>query len=78
MLVPDKDTFSPSIPSALSCNSSVISPFFHSCFHKIVALKLAKECNEVLFKLTAEGPSVMHVKLLEERLERIETKQINR
>jgi predicted transcriptional regulator len=25
-------------------------------FHKITALKLAKECNEALFKLTAEGP----------------------
>ena len=37
-------------------------------FHKIAALKLAKECNEALFKLTAEGPSVMYVKLLEERL----------
>jgi hypothetical protein len=47
-------------------------------FHKIAALKLAKECNEALFKLTADGPSVMYVKLLEERLERIETKQINR
>jgi predicted ArsR family transcriptional regulator len=47
-------------------------------FHKIAAPKLAKECNEALFTLTAEGPSVMHVKLLEERLERIETKQINR
>ena len=47
-------------------------------FHKIAALKLAKECNEALFKLTAEGPSVMHVRLLEERLERIETRQINR
>jgi hypothetical protein len=47
-------------------------------FHKIAALKLAKECNEALFRLTAEGPSVMHVKLLEERLERIEAKEINR
>ena len=47
-------------------------------FHKIAALKLAKECNEALFRLTTEGPSVMHVKLLEERLERIETRQINR
>jgi predicted transcriptional regulator len=47
-------------------------------FHKISALKLAKECNEALFKLTAEGPSVMHVRLLEERLERIETREINR
>jgi hypothetical protein len=47
-------------------------------FHKLAALKLAKECNEALFKLTAEGPSVMQVKLLEERLEKIETRQINR
>ena len=47
-------------------------------FHKLAALKLAKECNEVLFKLTADGPSVMYVKLLEERLNRIETEQINR
>jgi IS30 family transposase len=46
--------------------------------HKLAALKLAKECNEVLFKLTAEGPSVMYVRLLEERLERIETREINR
>jgi hypothetical protein len=47
-------------------------------FHKIAALRLAKECNEALFKLTAEGPSVMHVKLLEERLARIEAREINR
>ena len=47
-------------------------------FHKIAALKLAKECNEALFKLTAEGPSVMHVKLLEERLARIEARKDNR
>ena len=47
-------------------------------FHKLAALKLAKECNEALFRLTAEGPSIMYVRLLEERLERIETKQINR
>ena len=47
-------------------------------FHKIAALKLAKECNEALFKLTAEGPSVMHLKVLEERLEKIEAREINR
>jgi predicted transcriptional regulator len=46
-------------------------------FHKLGTLKLAKECNEALFRLAAEGPLVMHVKLLEERLKRIETKQIN-
>src|SRR5262245_10479886 len=47
-------------------------------FHKLSALKLAKECNEALFRLTAEGPSVMYVKLLEDRLKRIKTGQINR
>ena len=47
-------------------------------FHKLAALKLAKKCNEALFKLTAGGPSVMYVRLLEERLARIEAKQINR
>jgi predicted transcriptional regulator len=47
-------------------------------FHKLAALKLAKECNEALFKLTAEGPSVMYVRLLEERLARIEAREINR
>jgi hypothetical protein len=46
-------------------------------FLKLAALKLAKECNEALFKLTAEGPSVMYVKLLEERLARIEAREIN-
>jgi hypothetical protein len=43
-------------------------------FHKLAALKLAKDCNEALFRLTAEGPSVMYVKLLEERLARIEAR----
>jgi predicted transcriptional regulator len=47
-------------------------------FHKLTALKLARDCNESLFKLTAEGPSVMYVRLLEERLERIEAREINR
>jgi hypothetical protein len=47
-------------------------------FHKLAALRLAKECNEALFRLTAEGPSVMYVRLLEERLARIEARQINR
>jgi hypothetical protein len=47
-------------------------------FHKLAALKLAKQCNEALFKLTAEGPSVMYVKLLEERLARIEAREISR
>ena len=41
-------------------------------FHKINSLKLAKECNESLFKLVAEGPCLVYLKELEERLQRIE------
>jgi hypothetical protein len=48
-----------------------------SWLHSIAALKLAKECHESIFKLTSEGPSVMYVKLLEERLNRIENRQID-
>ena len=44
-------------------------------YQRISALKLAKECNEAIFKLIEEGPSVMYVKILEERLERIESMQ---
>jgi hypothetical protein len=46
-------------------------------FHRIAALKLAKECHESIFKLTSEWPSVMYVKLLEERLNKIEARQID-
>ena len=40
--------------------------------HKLNSLKLAKECNESLFKLVAEGPCLVYLKELEERLEKIE------
>ncbi|WP_458746020.1 hypothetical protein [Candidatus Nitrosocosmicus sp. T] len=40
--------------------------------HKLNSLKLAKECNESLFKLVSEGPSLLYIRELEERLERIE------
>lgn len=40
--------------------------------HRLNSLKLAKECNESLFRLVSEGPSLVYVKELEERLERIE------
>ena len=40
--------------------------------NKLNALKLAKECNESLFKLVAEGPSLVYLKELEERLEKVE------
>ena len=43
-----------------------------SYLHKLNSLKLAKECNESLFKLVAEGPCLVYLKELEERLERVE------
>lgn len=39
---------------------------------RLNALKLAKECNESLFKLVSEGPSLVYMKTLEERLEKME------
>jgi IS30 family transposase len=45
-------------------------------YQKLAALKLAKECNEAIFNLVDEGPSVMYVKQLQERLLQIESRQI--
>jgi IS30 family transposase len=44
---------------------------------KLLALKLIKECDEVKFALFKDGPSIMNVKLLEERLNKIESGQIS-
>jgi len=41
-------------------------------FQRLAALKLAKECNEAIFKLVDEGPSVMYLKQLQEKLVQIE------
>src|SRR4249919_3308186 len=35
-------------------------------FQRLSALKLAKECNEAIFNLVDEGPSVMYLKQLQE------------
>ena len=40
---------------------------------KLAALKLIVESNESRFKLLSEGPSVLAVKSLEERLNKVET-----
>jgi DNA-binding transcriptional ArsR family regulator len=45
---------------------------------KLLALKLIMECNEAKFALFKEGPAIMQVKSMEERLARIEARQINR
>lgn len=44
---------------------------------KLLALKVIMECNEAKFALFKEGPSIMHIKSLEERLGSIESRQIN-
>src|SRR5215813_4413154 len=44
---------------------------------KLLALKVIKECNEAKFALFKEGPSIMHIKSLEERLQNIESREIN-
>ena len=44
---------------------------------KLLALKLIKECNEAKFTLFKDGPSIMNLKALEERLNKVESGQIN-
>jgi hypothetical protein len=43
---------------------------------KLLALKLIKECNEAKFTLFKDGPSIMNLKALEERLNKVESGQI--
>jgi Trp repressor protein len=45
---------------------------------KLLALKLIMECNEAKFALFKEGPAIMQVKSMEERLTNIESREINR
>jgi hypothetical protein len=45
---------------------------------KLLALKLIMECNEAKFELFKEGPAIMQVKSMEERLANIESREINR
>ena len=47
---------------------------------QLPALKLAKECDEAIFTLFSQGPSIMNIKALEERLNKVENnsdRQIN-
>ncbi len=46
--------------------------------NRLNALKLAKECNESLFKLVSEGPSLVYMRTLEERLEKMENGESNK
>jgi hypothetical protein len=44
---------------------------------KLLALKLIMECNEAKFALFKEGPAILQVKSMEERLANIESREIN-
>jgi hypothetical protein len=46
-------------------------------FQRLAALKLAKECHEAVFKLVDEGPGIMYLKQLQEKLLQIENRQIH-
>ena len=40
---------------------------------KLLALKLVKECNEAIFSLFSQGSSIMNIRALEERVNKIES-----
>jgi IS30 family transposase len=40
---------------------------------RLLALKLVKECNEAIFSLFSQGPSIMNIRALEERVNKIES-----
>jgi hypothetical protein len=44
---------------------------------KLSALKLIMDCNEAKFALFKEGPAILQVKSMEERLQKIESREIN-
>lgn len=44
---------------------------------KLSILKLIKECDEAKFALFKDGPTIMNLKSLEERLDKIESGQIH-
>jgi IS30 family transposase len=46
-------------------------------YHKLAALKLIKECHESIFHLIDEGPSVLAMRQLQERLILIENRQVH-
>ncbi|HEY7080830.1 MAG TPA: hypothetical protein VH500_14090 [Nitrososphaeraceae archaeon] len=44
--------------------------------YKLLALKIIRECNEARFASSKEGPLIMYVKSLEERLQNIKPGEI--
>jgi IS30 family transposase len=46
-------------------------------FQRIAAMKLAKECNEAIFHLVDEGPSILAMKQLQQEMVLIENRQVH-
>jgi IS30 family transposase len=46
-------------------------------YHKLAALRLMKDCHESIFNLLDEGPSVLAMRQLQERLILIENRQVH-
>ena len=40
--------------------------------HKMNALKLARECNQTYFECLSQGPSIMQLRILEDKLAQLE------
>ena len=49
----------------------------HNPKDQIPALKLAKECDEAMFNLFSQGPSIMNIKMLDSRISEIESINAN-
>jgi hypothetical protein len=45
-------------------------------YQKLAVLKLIKECHESIFHLLDEGPSIMYVKQLQEKIIQIESRSL--
>jgi hypothetical protein len=54
--------------------SSHRNDFLTNAKDKLLCLKLIKECNESKFALLKDGPSIMNIRLLEERISKIESR----
>jgi Holliday junction resolvase RusA-like endonuclease len=54
--------------------SSHRSDFLTNAKDKLLCLKLIKECNEAKFALLKDGPSIINLRLLEERISKIESR----
>jgi IS30 family transposase len=55
-------------------DSNQHNDFLTNAKDKLLCLKLIKECNEAKFALLKDGPSIINLRLLEERISKIESR----